>query len=151
MSRLSPYILLNSPKSKIKSFRASLIIDACILFCLYASELAMAKTILSPKYWLIALSFSFLFSLLAFSNTYQQTHHRQENRTLFLMTKKRMQLSMRIIGSLLASIVLLSVIGLFYPVGRRIGVFLSVAGIVFFTYGAVKHWRHTRLFIDGKT
>lgn len=126
------------------------LLDAAILFSLFASEVGMAKTIAEPKSWLLFLILFLIFALVAFSYTYFQSKRREENRILFDMARKRVTLSMKMIASLIASLLIIIALSHFFPHLYWAGIFLSVATIISFIWSATKHWKEVKLFSEGK-
>jgi hypothetical protein len=126
------------------------LLDATILFLLFASEVCMAKTITDPNNWLISLIFFLFLSLAAFGNTYYQSSRRIENLTLFELSRGRMKASMWMVSGLLALLIVITLLSNTFPWIYSVGIILSLLIIISFTYRTIRHWQRTKAFIDGK-
>jgi hypothetical protein len=125
--------------------------DATILFCLFATEVFMAKSIASMEGWLIASMFFMIFSLLAFFNTLKQSKKRPENMLLLKMTIGRIRMAVKMIAGLMVSLSFLLLLAQMFKWLYKLGVLFSCIITVLFVINRVRSWRRTKKFIEGTT
>lgn len=126
------------------------LLDATILFSLFATEVFMAKTIMYPQNWLIAVTVFLFFCLMAFANTLNQSKKVPENEVQVKMTIKRIRLSMLMIFILMCCLIFIILLGKIAPHLYWLGIILATVVIVSFTLNTIGTWRHTKAFIEGK-
>jgi len=126
------------------------IIDPALMFCVFASEVCLVKTLDHPEQWFQSVTAFFVVGVLAFTNTMKQSGKRPENDVMLALNRKRMHAS---VWTLTGMAVISAGVSFFVaninwaPLPCALFVLFVMAG---FTWISIVNWSNVIAFVDGR-